>query len=50
MQGEAEQLANGAAKWIIESFFCAIPSNVVTAFMSQGAWVPVRWSLIWAPQ
>ena len=45
-----EQLAKGAEKLTIESFLLAVCSSLVTAFMSQGASVPVRWLPIQAPQ
>ena len=50
MQAEDEQLAKGGENWTSESGLPAICSNLATALMSQGAWSPVSWSPIQAPQ
>jgi hypothetical protein len=42
--------ANGWKNWTIETLFRVSSSNLVTAFMSHGAWPPVSWEPIVAPQ
>src|SRR2546423_8747191 len=50
VQDVDEQFANAEANSTSDSRLPVIPSNLDTAFMSQGASVPVSWLPIHAPQ